>query len=211
MKLPAWIRKVSSENRKLLVVGLLIAFGLAAPYLFTHLSWVPFPEGNAIGDTFAGIAGPFINIAAALLVYWSFREQVKANRVLAEEQERSREREEKSKSQEVRRINRETFLYLSAELDKCTEKGYHLLMANKEFYMKYLLEPSSETASKTKDFLDEFNPILVNYDNILRLILEARNQNELTQSQFNAVYKKAELFDRKSKKEVLFILESVRF
>jgi hypothetical protein len=52
------------------------------PYLFTEFSiGIDFSETGSIGDTIGGITAPFINIMAALLIFYSFNEQVKANRI----------------------------------------------------------------------------------------------------------------------------------
>jgi hypothetical protein len=43
-------------------------------------------EGNQLGSTFDGITAPFINSIAAILVFIAFKEQVKANNLIKEQQ-----------------------------------------------------------------------------------------------------------------------------
>jgi hypothetical protein len=60
----------------------IILFIIMAPYLFTQLSlfpWIDFDKTSSMGDTIGGITAPIIGVFSALLVYITFREQVKAN------------------------------------------------------------------------------------------------------------------------------------
>lgn len=47
-------------------------------------------EPNAIGDTIGGITAPVVNLVGALLVYYSFKEQSKANMFLQADVERNK-------------------------------------------------------------------------------------------------------------------------
>lgn len=69
----------------LIIVFLIFTF--LAPYLFSKgYSGIVFnADTGAIGDTIGGITAPFINLLAAFLVWISFREQVKANKMLSSE------------------------------------------------------------------------------------------------------------------------------
>lgn len=49
------------------------------PYLLTSGSIYDLSQYGTVGDALQGLAGPFINIAAALLVYIAFLEQKRAN------------------------------------------------------------------------------------------------------------------------------------
>ncbi len=66
---------------------ILLLLAIFGPYLFSKISLGPeFNENTGyIGDTIGGITAPFINLLAALLVWISFREQVKANKLLSKE------------------------------------------------------------------------------------------------------------------------------
>lgn len=58
------------------------------PYVFSTGTFtnIYFSDESAkIGDTIGGITAPFINLLAAILVYISFREQVKSNKLLRSE------------------------------------------------------------------------------------------------------------------------------
>lgn len=65
----------------------LLLFVMFGPILFSKLTLGPeFNEKSAhIGDTIGGITAPFVNLLAALLVWISFKEQVKANKLLSKE------------------------------------------------------------------------------------------------------------------------------
>ena len=58
------------------------------PWLFTILfsSIYNFKETGQIGDTIGGITAPFINGIAAVLIYIAFKEQIKANDLIKEQQ-----------------------------------------------------------------------------------------------------------------------------
>ena len=94
--------------------NVIIWFGIIAlligPWLFTFpafLGRLDFSETGQIGDTIGGITAPFINLTAAILVYYSFKEQYKANQIqqkaLQEEKEdRKQERSERNLSSSKR-------------------------------------------------------------------------------------------------------------
>lgn len=66
---------------------ILLAISLFMPYFLTleRIFDFDFSTTGQIGDTIGGITAPFINIAAAILVYLSFKEQIKANKYLSKE------------------------------------------------------------------------------------------------------------------------------
>lgn len=81
---------MKKENKHIyLYIGLTIAviFIALTPYIFAKgYSGIIFnTDTGAIGDTIGGITAPFINLLAAFLVWISFREQVKANKLLSTE------------------------------------------------------------------------------------------------------------------------------
>ncbi len=49
-------------------------------------SFIDFKKTGGIGDTLGGITAPFINSLAALLVFWAYKEQRKANELLRNQQ-----------------------------------------------------------------------------------------------------------------------------
>ncbi len=82
------------RNVLILIAGIILLF--VSVYLFTKpatsAAW-DFSTTGQIGDTIGGITAPIINIIGAFLVFVSFREQVRANRLqslaLNEEKERN--------------------------------------------------------------------------------------------------------------------------
>lgn len=65
---------------ELLLLIVLVLFAFAAPYIITQFSFGPsFEHTGEIGDTIGGLTAPFINLAAAFLVYKSFTAQIQAN------------------------------------------------------------------------------------------------------------------------------------
>ncbi|CAM1339267.1 hypothetical protein [Tenacibaculum aestuarii] len=85
---------MSNKNLIILIIGGLLIF--SSLYVFTRPAifeeW-NFTETGQIGDTIGGITAPVINLIGAFLVYISFQEQIKANRIqmdaLNEEKERN--------------------------------------------------------------------------------------------------------------------------
>lgn len=70
----------------ILILGLIILF---IPPLLIKPSFIDFfnlGDKNEIGDTLGGITSPFINAIAAILVFIAFKEQVKANNLIKEQQ-----------------------------------------------------------------------------------------------------------------------------
>ncbi len=74
----------------LLVVGLLLTF--VGPFVLTRPAlweWCDFSGKGEIGDTIGGITAPFVNLLGAILVFYSFKEQIKANGYLQKDIERN--------------------------------------------------------------------------------------------------------------------------
>lgn len=72
-------------NYQLILIILFTAFIIMTPWIFTSnaiSSRFNFTATGGIGDTINGIAGPFIAWMGAVLVYLAFKEQVKANKNL---------------------------------------------------------------------------------------------------------------------------------
>lgn len=78
---------ISITRTTLILLGLYILFVFLSPILFSKISTlISFDSASgAIGDTIGGITAPFINLLAAILVYLSFKEQIKANEELNKE------------------------------------------------------------------------------------------------------------------------------
>lgn len=79
--------KITISRTTLILLGLYVLFIFFSPILFSKISTIVSfdAKSGAIGDTIGGITAPFINLLAAILVYLSFREQIKANEVLNKE------------------------------------------------------------------------------------------------------------------------------
>jgi hypothetical protein len=73
------------DRRKWVIIIMLLVFTFFAPILFTSFNIIDFSNTGEIGDTIGGITAPFVNLVAAFLVYISFREQIKANKLLSKE------------------------------------------------------------------------------------------------------------------------------
>ncbi|HTM99757.1 MAG TPA: putative phage abortive infection protein [Pedobacter sp.] len=60
---------------------LLISIILFFPYWFTKTSWfeIDFSKTGQVGDTIGGVLGPFVALAAAILTFFAFWVQFKAN------------------------------------------------------------------------------------------------------------------------------------
>jgi hypothetical protein len=84
-KIVKYLRSNTEGTRVVVVILAILIFGLIFLFL---LSWgfnYRFEKTAPIGDTVAGILGTCINAGAALLVYISFMEQVKANREISKQ------------------------------------------------------------------------------------------------------------------------------
>lgn len=80
-----------------LFIGIIAAFLL--PYFLTQFYLgVNYQDTGPIGDTIGGIAGPILNIAGLIIVYFSFQQQLDANRkqwsAFKKEQKKSRREEQ---------------------------------------------------------------------------------------------------------------------
>jgi hypothetical protein len=69
-----------NKSYKYLISGLLLLV-VVSPLLLTQFTGIISfnAESGAIGDTIGGITAPLVNILAAVLIFITFQEQVKAN------------------------------------------------------------------------------------------------------------------------------------
>ncbi|MFD2101316.1 hypothetical protein [Flagellimonas iocasae] len=79
--------KITINRRLLYLLIVYLLFIVFSPIIFAKITgWVSFDErSGVIGDTIGGITAPFINLLAAFLVFISFREQIRANKLLNKE------------------------------------------------------------------------------------------------------------------------------
>ena len=79
------LKTLRRNARKLFAIGLLIVF--IAPFLLTlnGPEWLNFRGTGPIGDTIGGIVGPIINAISAIIIFLSFYQQVKANKILSDQ------------------------------------------------------------------------------------------------------------------------------
>ena len=82
------IKKIFKKYKWFFIFSAII---LTFPYIFSRpappfLAFLGFDFGkpNEVGDTFAGITAPFINLMAAFLVFWTLKAQIDANKKLNE-------------------------------------------------------------------------------------------------------------------------------
>jgi hypothetical protein len=92
------------SKKEIITIAAIAVVIMALPtfLIFPALNKVwDFSETGQIGDTIGGIMGPFINLFAAVLVFISFKEQVKANHIQSKALQ-----EEKTSNQDMRELNR---------------------------------------------------------------------------------------------------------
>lgn len=82
--------KKKKKNKDLYLhigIGVFLIIVACTPWLLTRKTFLTgfTTDTGAIGDTIGGITAPFINLLAAFLVWISFKEQVKANKILSKE------------------------------------------------------------------------------------------------------------------------------
>jgi hypothetical protein len=86
----------------LLFLGVFLAF--LAPILLTRSAIFPslnFTGTGQIGDTIGGIAGPILNFVGLILLYYSFREQFKANQIQVNALREEHSRNQNSRNFEI--------------------------------------------------------------------------------------------------------------
>ena len=94
-KLDKIVRRLKDYPLTTLLITFLLIFLL--PILLTQtFSWVDFSKTGTIGDTIGGITTPFISVMAAILVYYSFRQQIIANKILADQRQDDRKYDNKN-------------------------------------------------------------------------------------------------------------------
>jgi hypothetical protein len=74
-------------NRPIIQVALFIvfvAFVIAAPHFLLRLPWA---DCGPVGDAIAGTTAPVIGVCSALLLFVSFQQQIKANKLLSDQQQ----------------------------------------------------------------------------------------------------------------------------
>lgn len=75
------IDKLDKNVKWILLIGAPIL--ILMPILTTQLDWLyDFTNTGNIGDTIGGVTAPVIGVVSALLIYFSFRAQIAANRII---------------------------------------------------------------------------------------------------------------------------------
>ncbi len=75
------ISKLDKNVRIILIIGAIAIISL--PIITTQFSWLfDFSNTGEIGDTLSGTTAPVIGIVSALLIYFSFRAQIRANEII---------------------------------------------------------------------------------------------------------------------------------
>ena len=79
--------KNSKTNWALIIIVLGAVLACILPWALTSRSWfgISFHDTGPVGDTIGGIAGPVLNFAGLLVIYFSLREQLAANYLQREE------------------------------------------------------------------------------------------------------------------------------
>lgn len=73
-------------NQLILILGIIILIIPPLLALPAFSSFLNFSNSGQIGDTIGGITSPFINAIGAILVFLAFKEQIKANNLIKEQQ-----------------------------------------------------------------------------------------------------------------------------
>lgn len=111
--------------RVILVVGIvLIVF---APFILTRqgCEYLDFTNTGQIGDTIGGITAPIVNLIAAILVYYAFTAQVKANEIIQKQfDEDNKAKEIDAETQNLNKL----YEYIRDSIDnfkyRCLNDGY---------------------------------------------------------------------------------------
>lgn len=90
------IDKLDRNVKRILWFGAPIL--ILIPILTTQLDWFfDFTKTGNIGDTLGGITAPVIGVVSALLIYFSFRAQITANRIIQGQIDQQREEDNEKK------------------------------------------------------------------------------------------------------------------
>lgn len=97
--------KNSNTNWAFITIGVGAFLACILPWALTSRSWfgISFLETGPVGDTIGGIAGPVLNFAGLLVIYFSLREQLAANylqRESLDEQKKQIEAEQRDSQNE---------------------------------------------------------------------------------------------------------------
>ncbi len=81
------------RRNEIILLSVLAVGILLMPIVLTQTkvySGIPFNDTGQIGDTIGGITAPLIGLLSAVLVYITFKAQIRANKIIFDEQERLR-------------------------------------------------------------------------------------------------------------------------
>jgi hypothetical protein len=121
-------------NLQLILILLLII--LVIPLLLKNIaigSWFDYTDSGGIGDTLGGITAPFINGLAALLVFITFKEQVKANSLIQQQQYFQHIQEQINRLEDDFLDISETTIELNAEINQSIRDA-SMIMGNSHPY-----------------------------------------------------------------------------
>jgi hypothetical protein len=91
------IKILDNRVQWILIIGAVVL--IIVPILATQLNWfLDFTETGQIGDTIGGLTAPVIGAISALLIYFSFRAQINANRIIQKQINDQKTAELKQKS-----------------------------------------------------------------------------------------------------------------
>lgn len=151
------IRKLDKKALGISLIGLIVLF--AFPIWITDHFWFDYSKTGTLGDTIGGLTAPIIGFFSALLIYLSFRAQIKANYIVQGQIEKQEEAENAKK--EIEFINK-LYLQLKDEIDDFTYHENRGLGSNKVRYelkgaiaiLSYLraMDSNSETLNADDNF-----------------------------------------------------------
>lgn len=119
------------------IILALIAPGIASQYYLNFVGW-SFHDTGEIGDTIGGIAGPILNLTGLVLVYYSFREQYKANQLQIESNKKLRKDVKRQLKRADKERNFELFLKLLNQLKQAINDGVNYDQINERIEDKLL-------------------------------------------------------------------------
>lgn len=78
------LQEISALDKRVVLIMIIGAIALISlPIFATQLDWFcDFTKTGSIGDTVGGLTAPVIGVISALLIYFSFRAQINANRII---------------------------------------------------------------------------------------------------------------------------------
>lgn len=150
----------------LIGVAVLIAF----PVWIADHFWFDYSKTGTFGDTIGGITAPIIGLISALLIYLSFRAQIKANYIVQSQIEKQENSEKEKK--EIEFISN-LMQHFREEINEFSLSGYEGAVGNRQYVLYKGTEALKNHLTDIQSNTDSFN------ESEIRFFNNSKNQQYL--------------------------------